>query len=86
MKKYSLEFNEKQQMWHYNNGNYDQKAMGWETILKSATQLEMETFELYVRSKNEKKYTVEMVKQLALEFKSFIIELDKNGLGITHKR
>jgi len=44
MRNYILEFNEKQQGWHYNTGNKEPNTNGWGTICESGTDNDFKPF------------------------------------------
>jgi hypothetical protein len=47
--KYTLEFNEKQQMFHFNDGSSKANTYGWFTLLDNVTSIEAYTFEAFAK-------------------------------------
>jgi hypothetical protein len=82
-KTYRLEFNEKTQNFHYDNGTHEENTFGWETITEHCTDFELMLFDAYINRKGEKKHTTKQLRQSVIEIKNFIYNLANYNLEIT---
>lgn len=63
---FRLEFHEEKQSWHYERYNSlrAENTYGWKTILESASQLEIESYIMFVESFNKKRISVEFLLKM----------------------
>ena len=80
-KLFRLEFNEKQQNFHLDNGTHKENTYGWVTITEYCTDLEFKILESYVRIKKNK-LSVFYVKKSLKELDQFMSNLMKYNITI----
>lgn len=78
---YRLEFNEKQQVFHLNEGT--EKPHGWITIFDHCTVTEYLIFDSYVGRIKKDKLDVEYLLKCKSEVEKFMTNIISNGLQIT---
>ncbi len=82
MEKYTLEYNEKQRHYHFNNGTHPLNTHGWQTIVENGDDVELT---LFVKLVEELPYPVIKAKQIIGLWKLFTYQkgrkLDINMLN-----
>lgn len=81
---FTLEFNEKQQAFHLNDGKYPKDNLGWQIIVSNCTIKEHDIFMAYLKSLQENNLTVKKLKKIANKSKIFDKELKELGLKIKY--
>ena len=87
-KLYRLEFNERQQMFHYENGRHEPDTFGWKTV---CDELPIEIITLLTefisqRRKGKKHMlTFERILKYKEEYNAFICALEELDLAITEQ-
>jgi hypothetical protein len=81
-KLFRLEFNEKQQNFHLDNGTHKENTYGWVTITEYCTDLEFKILESYVNRTKKNKLSVFYVKKSLKELDQFMSNLMKYNITI----
>jgi len=72
-----LEFNEKQQQFHLDNGTHEEYTHGWVTVFENCSDLEFHFFEAYLKTHFQKPYKKNHILKCAKEvcvLMNFLIE------------
>ncbi len=83
IKTYRLEFNEKQQCYHMDDGHHEPGTHGWFTISEHCSDIEFHIFDAYVNRVKIDKLTKEYLLQCLSEVEGFIKNLTEYRLAIT---
>jgi len=81
-KLFRLEFNEKQQNFHLDNGTHKENTYGWVTITEYCTDLEFKILESYVNRIKKNKLSVFYVKKSLKELDQFMSNLMEYNITI----
>ena len=79
---FRLEFNEKQQNFHLDNGTHKENTYGWVTITEYCTDLEFKILESYVNRIKKNKLSVVYIKKSLEELKQFMSNLMEYNITI----
>lgn len=80
---YRLEFNEKQQKFHLDNGSHEPDSNGWFTVFDHCSDNEFKAFKNYLIIRYCKPYTKEQVLTCGAEILMFTANLREDNLFIT---
>lgn len=80
---YRLEFNEKQQQFHLDDGTHEIGTHGWRTITEHCSAIECVVLQCYIESKKKDHVTAIQAKKYLDELKAFWSALLKEGFSIS---
>ena len=82
---YKLEFNEEQQQFHNNYGQFEENTNGFFTVIDSCSDLKFHVFESYIKRNRQEKLTKEYLLKSAVELQTFLNNLTEKQIDINFK-